>query len=438
MKILGRTVTVTDSHLRKISIASAALSLLTLGIVLGAFAPPLRKTADKTVSTIADLRRSGLAYLGVKPSGHLAPLRAEVFNRVTLVSARSAPGVTLVTGLFGDKMGSRLYDSTGAIIFEWPQDLFDLFPKKKKYRFDALAHGDFLYPNGDLVVNIDHVGMARLGACGEIRWAHANQTHHSIDIDDEGFIWAPLEKRRYRDKRFDGRPFSMDRIGKFDPATGDLVEEISIEDALADEEMSGVVRAGQFRRDDVLHLNDVEILGAADAPAFPHFAVGDILISGRNQNVVMVLDGKLHVPKWWRVGPMHGQHDPDFQPNGEITIFDNQTAGEAMASNGYRGGSIGSRIIAINPSEFDFRDLYASNELNAFYSDYRGKHQLLANGDILITESAAGRAFEATPDGRIAWMIVNKYDDKHVGWLTSATRYPESYASIGKNCPKTP
>ena len=60
--------------------------------------------------------------------------------------------------------------------------------------------------------------------------------------------------------------------------------------------------------------------------------------------------------------------------------------------------------------------------------------QILANGDILITESEAGRVFEATPDGRIAWVIVSKYDDKNVGWLTSATRYPESYADIGKTC----
>ncbi len=165
------------------------------------------------------------------------------------------------------------------------------------------------------------------------------------------------------------------------------------------------------------------------------FAAGDIMLSGRNTNAIMVLDGKTHQVKWWRVGPMHGQHDPDFQANGEVTMLDNRTGEPASKNNGFMGGAGGSRIIAIAPENYGYRELYASNGENSFYSAYRGKHQMLDNGNILIAESEAGRVFEATPDGRIAWMIVSKYDDSHVGWLTSATRYPESYAAIGKDCP---
>lgn len=424
----------TEETERRIFLGSAASLLVLSGILLGSFAPPIKGLAEKAGEKLEDIQRNGLAYLGIRPSGHLAPLRQEILAAANPDFARAAPGVTLVTGLFGDKLGARLYDHNGGVTYEWPVNLFDLFGEKKKYKFDALVHGDYLYPNGDLLVVIDHVGMARISACGDIIWKKKNGAHHSIDVDDDGFIWAPRGGKTYNEPRFADVPVKIDRIAKIDPSTGEEVESFELAKVLLDAGLEGVVKSNRLRPEDVFHLNDVEILKKSMAPAFPMFAAGDIMISGRNINAIMVLDGKSHQVKWWRVGPMHGQHDPDFQPNGEITILDNRTAATASKKNGYLGGANGSRIIAINPSNYGYRELYASNDFNKFYSAYRGKHQMLAGGDILITESEAGRVFETTPDGRIAWMIVSKYDDRHVGWLTSATRYPESYGDIGKNC----
>jgi len=164
------------------------------------------------------------------------------------------------------------------------------------------------------------------------------------------------------------------------------------------------------------------------------FSAGDILLSSRNTNLIMVLDGATHDIKWRRIAPAHGQHDPDFQPNGEISIYDNRVGGDASRKNAFLGTAGGSRIIAVRPDKFGYRTIYESDEHNAFYSKYRGKHQMLENGNVLITESEGGRVFEATPDGKIAWMLVNKYDEKTVGWLMSATRYPQTYSAIGSNC----
>lgn len=425
-----------DATLRKISIASGVAMILGFGVALGAIAPIFRSLADQTVDKISDLQRNGLAYLGIKPTGHMAPRRTAVLDAVQIEHGRESPGVTLVTGLFGMSLRSRLYSTSGEVIWEWPLDLFTLFPEHRKYRFDKLAHGDYLYPNGDLLLIIDHVGMAKIDACGKIVWGHHNLTHHSIDVDDDGFIWSPRGKRRFDDRRLSDKPVLIDRIGKYDPATGDLVETIDIGEVLLDAGLEGIIKSNVLRSSDVLHINDVEPLKKSMADAFPMFAAGDIMVSSRNTNAIFVLDGKTHGVKWWRVGPMHGQHDPDFQPNGEITVFDNRTAEISKKSKDFLGGADGSRIIALNPATYDYRVLYESNDYNKFYSAYRGKHQLLANGNILMTESEGGRAFEATPDGHIAWMVVSEFDKKNVGWLTSATRYPESYASIGKNCPK--
>ena len=426
---------ITEETERRIFLGSAASLLVLAGILLGTFAPPVKSLAAKAGNKFEDIQRNGLAYLGLQPSGHMAPLRTEIFSSITPDISRAAPGVTLITGLFGDKLAARLYDRSGEVVYEWPVDLFDLFAEKKKYKYDALVHGDYLYPNGDLLVVIDHVGMAKISACGDIVWRKKNGAHHSIDVDDDGFIWAPRGGKIYDDRRLADKPVKIDRIAKIDPATGDEIESFELAKILLDAGLEGIIKSNRLRPEDAFHLNDVEILKKSMAAAFPMFAAGDIMLSGRNTNEIIVLDGKTHDVKWWRVGPMHGQHDPDFQSNGEITLLDNRTAEIASKKNHFMGGANGSRIIAINPANYGYRELYASDDRNKFYSAYRGKHQMLDNGNILVTESEAGRAFETTPDGEIAWMVVSKYDDKNVGWLTSATRYPESYAAIGKNCP---
>lgn len=426
---------ITEKTERRIFLGSAASLLVLAGILLGSYAPPVKSLAAKAGDKLDDIERNGLAYLGLRPSGHMAPLRPDILSSINPDTSRAAPGVTLISGLFIDKLAARLYGRNGEIIHEWPVDFFDLFADRKKYRFDALVHGDFLYPNGDLLVVIDHVGMAKIGACGDIIWKSGNGAHHSIDIDDDGFIWAPRGGKTYDDPRLADRPVKIDRIVKIDPATGAEIESIELAKILLDAGLEGIIKGNVLRPEDVFHLNDVEILKKSMAAAFPMFAAGDIMISGRNTNEIMVLDGKTRKIKWWRVGPMHGQHDPDFQPNGEITMLDNRTAEPASKKNHFMGGASGSRIISINPENYGYRELYASNDRNKFYSAYRGKHQMLENGNILITESEAGRVFETTPGGDIAWMVVSQYDDRNVGWLTSATRYPESYAAIGKDCP---
>ncbi len=422
-----------DALAKRLFLGCGVAALLLLGAALGALHGPTRALFAKAGGVVPDLRRNGLAYAGVKPTGHIEPLRADVFQSVEIDHSLSARGATLLTGLFGDKLGARLVDRDGAILHEWPVDFFSLFPEDRKYRFGALVHGDHLYPNGDLLVVVDSVGMARISACGDIRWKTRHSPHHSIDVDDDGMIWAPLGARRYDDGRLGGA--RIDRIAKFDPETGERLLLIDISEVLTRAGQEGIVMGNTPSTDDLLHINDVEILDRSMAAAFPALASGDIMVSARNVSQIWILDGKTHEIKWWRTGPMHGQHDPDFQPNGEITVFDNQTGEPASEKNAFKGGGGGSRIIAINPSNHAYRELYGSDERNTFYSAFRGKHQVLENGGILITESEAGRAFEAAPDGRIAWAYVNRYDDNEVGWLMSATRYPESYADIGKDCP---
>ena len=46
-----------------------------------------------------------------------------------------------------------------------------------------------------------------------------------------------------------------------------------------------------------------------------------------------------------------------------------------------------------------------------------GEHQLLPNGDLLVTATFQGQALEITPDGRIAWQFENDLGDGMRGVL---------------------
>lgn len=404
-------------------------------MLLGALAPPVRDNLQLTASAIQLMATNWRAVAGVKPVEHLEPVRPDLVADMQPDLARMSGGVTFVTGLFGDRLTARLIGATGEIIHEWPINFFEE-KKDKLYPFEALIHGDYLYANGDILLNLDQKGIYRVDACGEVLWRNESGSHHSIDVDEEGFIWAPTIAVSYREKRLFPSPFSVDRIGRFDPETGREVETIDLVEALIDSGAEGLASAENSRTTDALHINDVEILNRAMAPAFPMFKAGDILVSSRQRNAIFVLDRATKRVKWMRSGASQFQHDPDFEADGAITILDNRGSEIASAANDWLGDKGGSRIISVRPDAFDYKTLFQSDARTKFYTPRRGKHQRLGNGNILIAETDAGRAFEVTPEGDIVWQYVNRYDAGEVGWLMSATRYPASYAAIGKACPR--
>src|SRR5690606_13551492 len=130
---------------------------------------------------------------------------------------------------------------------------------------------------------------------------------------------------------------------------------------------------------DIGHLNNIDVLSTAMAPAFPLFKEGDILLSLRNLNLVAVMDPGTEKIKWWSMGSFIQQHDPDFLPDGRIGLFDNRGEAENPNGSAYRA----SRILAIDPVLQALETLYASSEHDIFPTTIRGNQQFLSNGNIL-------------------------------------------------------
>jgi len=420
-----------DQILLLLSAACCAFLFLIAGVLLAQYNLPPKPQIARALAFVWDWEKSWPAYLGIRPVGHLMPARIKQTKTVVADVARAAPGVTLIVGMFGKKLGAKLFDHDGTLLYDWPIDFFDTIRDRMQFPFDGLVHGSWLYPNGDLIANIDDVGLVRVDVCGKLIWQNFDRTHHSVFVDDDGFIWSPMHSARYKVPQIASARFRFDQVGKFDPRTGKRVATIDLVEMLVKAGMEGLALANQINVGDIMHLNDVEVLSARMAGAFPDFSAGDIMLSSRHFNQIWILDGKTHMLKWVRIGPMQGGHDPDFQPDGTITVLDNRPGGPALAENGYLGQKGGSRIISINPRRLDYATRFVSNDKSKFYTAYRGKHQVLSNGNILITESDGGRVFEVTPDGTIVWSFVNRWDEKQVAWVMGATRYPEEFSKIG-------
>lgn len=409
--------------------------LFMLGLFLGVKSLPPSQQLKSVLQSTGQIKSLAVAALKSRPDQHLSRRWYPEDGVVVAEPAAMEPGVTFISGLFGQRLGFRLFGTDGQVLYDWPIDFFQIAPEKMQHRYHALIHGALLYPDGDVIANLDGRGMVRFDACGRIKWMNEDHTHHSIFADESGTLWAPIGVGDYNNRAFANTTFRVDRIASFDPETGEKLTEIDLVDAMEKSDMIGLIQNIYFRRDDVVHLNDVEVLSTELAPAFPMFRAGDLLLSMRNLNQLWVIDGATHAIKWVSSGPTLGQHDPDFEPDGTISVLDNRPLVEIKQPEGYPGAHGGSRILAIDPADGALTTLYESDARNAFYTPYRGKHQRLTNGNLLIAETDAGRAFEVTPSGEVVWSYVNGWDAESVGWVLDIGRYPAEFGEFaGKSC----
>ncbi len=383
-------------------IASIAVICVVYGTVSswwGWFPAPQLGLAHRTMLELKANWRNDLA---LEPTRHLvapddsgaAPDPDRGF--ALLAPERVAPGYVLVAGLSDDQETSvhvvRLFDAAGDELHRWPIR-YGLLDTERKPQ-NVMLHGMEVFPDGSLVVTFDSgSAVARIDACGEPMWSRSGKYHHSMTNDGQGRLLT------WRDEV----------VVWLDPETGeevhtlDLKTIINAQDGLQQGYFDIRTRTPEIAgRDlayleDPFHPNDAEALTPAMADAFPMFKAGDVLISLRELNLIAVVDPEDGTMKWWRHGPWMKQHDPDFQPDGTITVFDNGT------------GTGGSKIRRIDPADDSLSVDYAGSTNAPFYTWRRGKHQILPNGNLLLTEAEHGRVFEAAPDGEIVW-------DRHMAW----------------------
>jgi hypothetical protein len=156
------------------------------------------------------------------------------------------------------------------------------------------------------------------------------------------------------------------------------------------------------RHPDPTHVNSVHELGpnrwwdAGDA----RFRPGNLLLSARTLDAVLVVDRRSGEIVWtWSEG-LDRQHEAIMVPKGRIgeglfVVFNNGLTNRFA----YRRSS----VVALDPAArsvaWEYSDPF-------FYSSLAGSQVSLPNGNLLVTSSHGGRAFELTPGKEIVWQWI--------------------------------
>lgn len=331
-------------------------------------------------------------------------------------------GYYLISGVFDfkDKLhGAILLSADGKVVHTWKyhddsllklyRDTEDEYLQQLEVRDDAnkLPHGILPMPDGSLIVATDFgIGAQRFDWCGNVDWAIPGDFHHQVEGNED-------LSRAWLLQDWHHEQFKMVEI---DTATGKIIRSIRLMDVMLANPGIDILGLKQHDHDavwlfDPWHPNDIEPLPARYASAFPQFSAGDLLVSLRSLNLIFVLDPDTKKIKWWRMGLARRQHDPDWEPNGTISVLDN---------NMNRGIS---HIIRVDPQSYAAKVIF-NGKKEHFYSEHQGEHSILPNGNILIASAQQGRVFEVDKEGKIVFEFLNNYSKKdNERLITTAARW---------------
>ncbi len=382
-------------------------------------------------------------------SEHLQPNRGQG-SGVTVNNTAEDGALIALAGFFDEENQIRLIERDGTVVRKWSLDYFEHFPDEATRpcaRHSPLlvdTHGLHLTPGGKVLLNYEYCGTVQLDACGAVDWTLEHPTHHSLVPAERGGFWILgrdfWHSREDRDRfppfsqYWPAREMDEDLILRVNE-TGDILEKISLPQMLWDNGMEAILTAknGHFRglqreNRELVHSNKIAELPSDIADAFPLFEAGDLAISLRGLNLVFVLDPDTRTIKWHQTGPWLRQHDPEFRPDGRISIFNNNVYITA-----YRDEQTDldtpfqTNIMVIDPVTRQTEVVFGEQPGEEMLSVIRGQHELLEDGSMLITEFDAGRILEVDKNRQIVWEYVNEYDENFVGELSNANLYPAGY-----------
>jgi len=376
-----------------------------LGFFLGALAGP---------QTGADARTGGLKLQALYGKAWTGNWFRDRFRRAGVLRydpARAQPGYTLYT-LPAD-LSAHLIDMEGHEVYRWRVPKDEAIPEANGARtlFGLLqpqVEGGHLFPNGDMILvyevkalNFFATPLVKFDKNSHVLWRTKAIAHHAIDVVNDKIYALNNTFQQLPPKlavpNLLGLPFIDEGVSVLD-ANGAELSSHSILKAMenanigiADEVLASYSIAP-------LHSNSIEVLTAQTAPFIPGAKPGNVLLSLRNLDMLVVMDLENDKIIWALRGGWRKQHDAKMLPNGHILLFDNQ--GGLMQHSP-------SRVLEIDPNTGGIVWSYEGTEDDPLDSaENRGGAQRLANGNTLINEADSGRLLEVTPDGSVVWEYV--------------------------------
>jgi len=335
-----------------------------------------------------------LEAIGYASGSRIAPERSGVTRHDP---ARSWPGVNLVVSGHGPE--ATLVGMDGAVLHRWHFAWWGADPADSDADPLERASSGFwrrarLGAGGELIALFDGLGVVKLDRDSKPLWTRELPVHHDLDVFPDGGI-AVLTREPRRVPSLDPERDVLDDSIAILDAGGRVLRRISLLDALLDSPHAGLLSRREAGRRYVLHANTLEILDGRLADRIAAFRAGNALVSLLGLDAIAVVDLEAERVVWALTGDFVDQHDPTVLTNGRLLLFDNVGAGES------------SRVLELDPVSGKALWSYRGGAAEPFFTRWCGAAQRLPNGNTLISETDAGRAFEVTPDGAIVWEFYN-------------------------------
>jgi hypothetical protein len=334
---------------------------------------------------------------------------------------RAFEGYNLYTS--GHAPEALLADMDGRVLHRWRREFLEIwpdFPRKWLQPGAGYWRRAHLFENGDLLAIFEGMGLVKLDRDSNVLWASPLQAHHDLAVTASGDVYVLTRKARVVPEVHPEKPVLEDFVTVFD-AQGNEKRSVSLLAAFLRSEYRErfAPDPDQFMGD-VFHTNTLEVLDGRLAERLPAFRAGNVLISILKLDLLAVVDLEAERFVWAGTGSFRRQHDPKVLPNGRLLVFDN------------RGAAPHSRVLELDPEalEAPLWEFRGSPE-QPFFSFSCGAAERLPNGNTLVTESDAGRAFEVTPEGEIVWEFYNPHrageDEELIATLFELLRLPPDF-----------
>ncbi len=436
-----------------ILVAAAAFAVgLYSGAKRNAVFSVVAKVRDDVKAVVQRFTASG------EPEEFLQPSRKPGAG-VTINERAGDNALVLMAGFFDGGNALRLIRRDGTVLAKWKANFSEHFPDPSHLRdppatdLNIDTHGALIDPDGSILFNYEYGGAVKLDRCGKKLWTIAKPTHHSVEHSEKGGYWIPGRRPLVGPDLKGFPPFTrrddidhlyedfLLRVSK----DGKILEEKSVPRILYDNGLEPLLTStgtfigrGHPMQDEFVHLNKIAELPKAMAGAFKTLEAGDLVLSIRHHNMIMVVDPDDWRVKWYQIGPWRRQHDPEFNSDGTISLFNNNVYVLEITLHGRESLSTPriSEIMKVDPATGKTWVVYGNRKGQELLSVIRGKQQPLAGGGFLITEFEGGRVFEVDAKGRIVWEYINRYDADQVLEVTEGRLYPSSYFTVKDwSCP---
>ena len=354
----------------------------------------------------------------------LCPLREDaVAARIEFIGGEELADPILVQGEFGAFLDhcpgpagclAAEYSRSGAVTRAWPFRPEDIslanivsesdYPREHPagwlFASGAYHFGISLYPGGDLSVVFlcrdsypSACGVARVAPDGRPRWYRKDYSHHWPRVVEEDLVLVPSRVRtshRGSTTLDPGvtveTPCGNDQVNIIN-GHGDLVEEISIIDAIVASRHAGILVG--VDECDPLHINYADILGE-DVGDAAGIAPGDLVVSLRNLSAFAILDKHNRRLKRLVRGSFHWQHGVRHLDKSRFMVYDN------LGTDGTWGPS---RLLVVDLATGEENTLFPNDttpaHLRDLFTDTGGDFDVSANGSrVLLVDPWNARAVE--------------------------------------------